>query len=87
MNVDHSMESLERGDLQRFPLLPLRDIVVFPHMVVPLFVGRERSISALEAAMNGNRMIFLAAQRNAKTEDPGRKTSTRPVPSHRSYSS
>lgn len=70
MNVDHSMESLERGDLQRFPLLPLRDIVVFPHMVVPLFVGRERSISALEAAMNGNRMIFLAAQRNAKTEDP-----------------
>lgn len=65
--------SMARGDLQRFPLLPLRDIVVFPHMVVPLFVGREKSISALEAAMNGNRLIFLAAQKNAKTEEPKRE--------------
>lgn len=67
-NAQH--ESAARGGLERFPLLPLRDIVIFPHMVVPLFVGRERSISALEAAMNGNRQIFLAAQKNAKTEDP-----------------
>ncbi|WP_298439739.1 endopeptidase La [Geobacter sp.] len=66
----NSHESSSRGDLERFPLLPLRDIVVFPQMVVPLFVGREKSISALEAAMNGNRLIFLAAQKNAKTEEP-----------------
>ncbi|KAF0218283.1 MAG: ATP-dependent Lon [Geobacteraceae bacterium] len=58
------------GDLPRFPLLPLRDIVIFPHMVVPLFVGREKSIMALEAAMNSNKYIFLATQKNAKTEDP-----------------
>ena len=52
------------------PLLPLRDIVVFPHMVVPLFVGREKSIAALEEAMNKEKDILLAAQVNAKTNDP-----------------
>ena len=52
------------------PLLPLRDIVVFPHMVVPLFVGRDRSIKALEAAMKGDKMIFLASQRNAQQTSP-----------------
>lgn len=57
-------------ELKQFPLLPLRDMVIFPHMVVPLFVGRERSVLALEAAMNGDRTIFLATQRNAKTEEP-----------------
>jgi ATP-dependent Lon protease len=59
-----------RGDLTRFPLLPLRDIVIFPLMVVPLFVGREKSILALEAAMNTDRLIFLATQKDAKTEEP-----------------
>lgn len=59
-----------RGDLGRFPLLPLRDITVFPYMVVPLFVGREKSISALQSAMNNTKYIFLAAQKNAKTDDP-----------------
>jgi len=58
------------GDLSRFPLLPLRDLVIFPHMVVPLFVGREKSIHALESAMSGNKSVFLAAQKNAATEDP-----------------
>jgi len=53
------------------PLLPLRDIVVFPHMVVPLFVGREKSIAALEEAMNKEKDILLAAQISAKTNDPG----------------
>src|SRR5262245_26360203 len=53
------------------PLLPLRDIIVFPHMVSQLFVGRERSIAALDEAMNRGKEIFLAAQRNAKTNDPG----------------
>ncbi len=57
----------ERGVV---PLLPLRDIIVFPHMVSQLFVGRERSIAALDEAMNRGKEIFLAAQRNAKTNDP-----------------
>src|SRR6476620_8558016 len=52
------------------PLLPLRDITVFPHMVSQLFVGRERSISALNEAMNREKEIFLAAQKNAKTNEP-----------------
>ncbi|MCC6806614.1 MAG: endopeptidase La [Deltaproteobacteria bacterium] len=52
------------------PLLPLRDIVVFPHMVVPLFVGREKSIKALEDSMGKNKEIVLAAQKKAKTNDP-----------------
>jgi ATP-dependent Lon protease len=53
-----------------FPVLPLRDIVVFPHMIVPLFVGRERSISALEEVMRTDRHILLAAQKNAGDDDP-----------------
>src|SRR6266849_4226340 len=57
------------GDL-RVPLLPLRDIIVFPHMVVPLFVGRQKSIRALEEAMNKQKFILLAAQKDAKTNDP-----------------
>src|SRR5258708_22466889 len=52
------------------PLLPLRDIIVFPHMVSQLFVGRERSINALDAAMTRDKDIFLAAQKNAKTNEP-----------------
>ncbi len=53
------------------PLLPLRDVVVFPHMVVPLFVGRKKSIHALEAAMAGDRQILLVAQKNPQQDDPG----------------
>src|SRR5262245_7347652 len=58
--------------LRRVPLLPLRDIVVFPHMVVPLFVGREKSIGALEevTGKGAYREIFLSAQRRAKTNEP-----------------
>jgi ATP-dependent Lon protease len=52
------------------PLLPLRDIIVFPHMVSQLFVGRERSIAALDEAMARGKEVFLAAQRNAKTNEP-----------------
>ena len=55
---------------QRFPLLPLRDIVVFPGMVVPIFVGRDRSVAALEAAMEGDKDIFLLAQIDPSCEDP-----------------
>ncbi len=70
---DRSDDPFRRGP-RRVPLLPLRDIVVFPHMVVPLFVGRERSISALEEAMGkgggAGKEIFLSAQRKAKTNEP-----------------
>src|SRR5829696_4180345 len=52
------------------PLLPLRDIIVFPHMVVPLFVGREKSINALEDAMAADKEILLSAQKKAKTNEP-----------------
>ena len=52
------------------PLLPLRDVVVFPHMVIPLFVGREKSIEALEAAMKGDKQILLVAQKNSADDDP-----------------
>ena len=53
-----------------FPVLPLRDIVVFPHMIVPLFVGREKSIRALEEVMNADRQIMLVTQINAGDDDP-----------------
>jgi len=55
-----------------FPVLPLRDIVVFPHMIVPLFVGREKSIHALEEVMKDDKQILLVAQKNASQDDPGR---------------
>ncbi len=57
-------------DLQTYPLLPLRDVVVFPQMVLPLFVGRDRSISALEAAMADGKKVFLAAQKDAGVDEP-----------------
>ncbi len=55
------------------PMLPLRDIVVFPHMVAPLFVGRDKSVSALSSAMNKDKRIFLATQRNAGVDNPAEK--------------
>ena len=55
----------------QYPLLPLRDIVVFPQMIVPLFVGRDKSVSALEAAMEGNKEIFLVSQLDPAEDDPG----------------
>ena len=55
---------------QALPLLPVRDIVVFPYMVLPLFVGREMSIKAINEALAGNRMILLAAQRSLDVENP-----------------
>jgi len=54
-----------------FPLLPLRDVVVFPHMVIPLFVGRPKSIKALEMAMEGAKSILLVAQKSAAQDEPG----------------
>jgi ATP-dependent Lon protease len=61
----------EPQDRQLIPVLPLRDVVVYPHMVIPLFVGREKSILALEAAMADNKKVLLLAQKNAEVDDPG----------------
>ncbi len=66
----HQPEDTESTGGHMVPLLPLRDIIVFPHMVVPLFVGREKSIAALEEAMGKEKDILLVAQVNAKTNDP-----------------
>ena len=65
---------MNKKDLpQVYSLLPLRDIIVFPHMVVPLFVGREKSIRALEEAMSNRKQIVLAAQRRAQNNNPEEK--------------
>ena len=69
-SVKKIVRSPKRGGLNRFPLLTLRDMVIFPHMVVPLFVGREKSVRALEISMSSGKEVFLAAQMNASTEDP-----------------
>ncbi len=61
---------MSQENLKGLPLLPLRDVVVFPHMVIPLFVGRPKSIKALESAMEQGRSIMLVAQRNASKDDP-----------------
>src|SRR3954468_4344354 len=67
---DDKRDPKSKAGSRTVPLLPLRDIIVFPHMVVPLFVGREKSISALEEAMGSDKEILLAAQKKAKTNEP-----------------
>lgn len=68
------METHKMTELQQInvliPVLPLRDVVVYPHMVIPLFVGRERSIDALDAAMKDNKQILLVAQKEAEVDEP-----------------
>ena len=63
--------TLADGSVQVVPALPLRDVVVYPHMVIPLFVGRDKSIQALDAAMSDNKQILLVAQKSADIDDPG----------------
>jgi len=63
----------KKDKLLTLPLLPLRDMVLFPHMVAPLFIGRERSVEAIKKAMGDNQEIFLSAQKDAKLDEPGRK--------------
>src|SRR5215217_6546733 len=57
---------------ESYPVLPLRDIVVFPHMIVPLFVGRDKSVAALESAMAADKSIFLVSQLDPSEDDPDR---------------
>src|SRR5258708_22856415 len=68
MPTDLALQSVE---LSTFPLLPLRDVVVFPHMVIPLFVGRPKSIKALDVAMEAGKHILLVAQKSAAKDEPG----------------
>jgi ATP-dependent Lon protease len=71
-DIENSLQA-EPETNQLIPVLPLRDVVVYPHMVIPLFVGREKSILALEAAMSDNKKILLLAQKNAEDDDPSSK--------------
>src|SRR4051794_11009483 len=66
----HSERAQTMTSSSVFPLLPLRDVVVYPHMVIPLFVGRSKSIEALEAAMLGEKQVVLLTQRNPADDDP-----------------
>ncbi|WP_310619760.1 endopeptidase La [Flexibacterium corallicola] len=68
--TDNQTPMVESAEKSIFPVLPLRDIVVFPHMIVPLFVGREKSIRALEEVMASDKNILLATQKNAAEDDP-----------------
>src|SRR5476649_167399 len=61
---------LQPGETRAYPVLPLRDIVVFPHMIAPLFVGRKKSILALEEVMRSDTFILLATQKNASDDEP-----------------
>ena len=65
----HRTDPCNRHDVA-LPLLPLRDVVVFPHMVIPLFVGRPKSIKALDVAMDAGKHILLVAQKSAAKDDP-----------------
>ncbi len=69
MTDEHTKEPVSESE-GLYPVLPLRDIVVFPHMIVPLFVGREKSINALEEVMSNDKQILLAAQKNASDDEP-----------------
>jgi len=70
--VEHT-ETVLINPISVVPVLPLRDVVVYPHMVIPLFVGRAKSIRALDAAMADNKQILLVSQMSAETDEPGVK--------------
>jgi ATP-dependent Lon protease len=68
--VTQSKEAKDRNDLRKLPMMPIRDMVIFPYMMTPFVVGRESSVRALEEALNGDRKIFLATQHDARTDEP-----------------
>jgi len=71
MSEQSKSKEIVEQDQQILPVLPLRDVVVYPHMVIPLFVGREKSIKALDAAMESDKQLMLVAQKSAAVDDPG----------------
>src|SRR5215217_9640939 len=70
MTTPKTRPTIVHGESHSYPVLPLRDIVVFPHNIVPLFVGREKSIRALEEVMKNDALVMLATQKNASDDDP-----------------
>ena len=64
------LTSKEKSDSKRLPMMPIRDVVIFPYMMTPFVVGRESSVRALEEALAGDRKIFLATQHDAKVDEP-----------------
>ena len=70
-DLESETSEMDTGDAGNIPVMPLRDVVVYPHMVIPLFVGREKSIVALDKAMNSDKKILLIAQQAADMDDPG----------------
>ena len=72
-DTENEIESITEAYEGKIPVLPLRDVVVYPHMVIPLFVGREKSIQALDAAMSKDKQILLVAQKSAEIDDPSMK--------------
>lgn len=72
-DIENEVESTTEAYDGKTPVLPLRDVVVYPHMVIPLFVGREKSIQALDAAMSKDKQILLVAQKSAEIDDPSMK--------------
>src|SRR5271167_2404970 len=64
------ISSKEKSDTRRLPMMPIREIVIFPHMMTPFVVGRESSVRALEEALAGDRKIFLATQHDASVDEP-----------------
>src|ERR1700729_1117039 len=67
------LTSKEKSDTKRLPMMPIRDVVIFPYMMTPFVAGRESSVRALEEAMAGEKKIFLATQHDASIDDPKRK--------------
>jgi ATP-dependent Lon protease len=68
--VTQPRETRDRGDLRKLPMMPIRDMVIFPYMMTPFVVGRESSVRALEEALTGDRKIFLATQHDAGIDEP-----------------
>ncbi len=68
LRIQHDDETIEFSD--KLPIVPLRDLVLFPHMIVPLLVGRPRSVAALEEVMHGDKIMFVVTQREVETAEP-----------------
>jgi len=68
--VTQAKETRDKGDLRKLPMMPIRDMVIFPYMMTPFVVGRESSVRALEEALTGDRKIFLATQHDAGIDEP-----------------
>ena len=68
--MTQAKETRDKSDLLKLPMMPIRDMVIFPYMVTPFVVGRESSVRALEEALTGDRKIFLATQHDAGIDEP-----------------